>query len=125
MLRQLIFAALLASAASFAPGQTSNQQARPMSRPAATPLFAGLGTHSRKVTTNSALAQQYFDQGLNFVFGFNHGAAIRSFQEAARLDPECAMTHWGIALACGPSINFPTVPPPAAALAWRCSQAAC
>ncbi len=85
---------------------------------AAIPLFDNLGTHTHKVTTSSAEAQRYFDQGLRFVFGFNLGAAIRSFQEAARLDPECAMAHWGIALASGPHINFPMVPPPAAALAW-------
>jgi tetratricopeptide (TPR) repeat protein len=82
------------------------------------PLFDGLGTHTFKITTTSAGAQRYFDQGLRFVFGFNHGAAIRSFQEAARLDPGCAMVHWGIALASGPHINFPFVPPPAAELAW-------
>ncbi len=83
------------------------------------PLYEGLGTHTRKVTTTSAEAQRYFDQGLRFLFGFNHGAAIRSFTEAERLDPACAMAHWGIALACGPHINFPLVPPPAAEQAWR------
>ena len=88
------------------------------SEPAAIPLFDNLGTHSLAVSTRSAEAQRYFDQGLRFVFGFNHGAAIRSFQEAARLDPACAMAHWGIALASGPHINFPVVPPAAAALAW-------
>lgn len=82
------------------------------------PLFQGLGPHTRKVTTSSADAQKYFDQGLNFLFGFNHGASIRSFQEAARRDPACAMAHWGIALANGPHINFPAVPPPAAEAAW-------
>lgn len=83
------------------------------------PLFEGLGSHSHKITTRSAEAQKYFDQGLRFLFGFNHGAAIRSFQEAARLDPSCAMAHWGVALASGPHINFPFVPPPAAELAWK------
>jgi tetratricopeptide (TPR) repeat protein len=83
------------------------------------PLFEGLGSYSRKVTTDSANARRYFNQGLAFVHGFNHGAAIRSFQEAARLDPSCAMAHWGIALACGPHINLPLVPPPAAELAWK------
>jgi tetratricopeptide (TPR) repeat protein len=29
------------------------------------------------------------------------------------------MAHWGIALASGPHINFPMVPPPAAAVAWK------
>src|SRR5688572_17554737 len=80
------------------------------------PLLDTLGAHTHRVTTKSPDAQRYFDQGLRFLFGFNHGAAIRSFQEAARLDPECAMAHWGIALASGPHINFPYVPPPAAEL---------
>src|SRR6266513_2244872 len=83
------------------------------------PFFEGLGSYSRKITTDSPRAQRYFNQGLAFLHGFNHGAAIRSFQEAARLDPKCAMAHWGIALACGPHINLPLVPPPAAELAWR------
>ncbi|HTL68432.1 MAG TPA: hypothetical protein VL200_12275 [Lacunisphaera sp.] len=83
------------------------------------PFYAGLGTHTRHVTTASPEAQKYFDQGLRFYYGFNHGAAIRSFAEAARLDPTCAMAHWGIALANGPHINFPAVPPPAAEAAWK------
>lgn len=82
------------------------------------PLFEGLGPHVRAVTTKSPEAQKYFTQGLNFVFGFHHSAAIQSFQEAARLDPECAMAHWGVALASGPHINFPIVPPPMAEQAW-------
>jgi hypothetical protein len=76
------------------------------------PVFEGLGPYSRPVTTKSPKAQQYFNQGLGFYHGFNHGAAIRAFKEAARLDPKCAMAHWGIALANGPHINFPLVPPP-------------
>ena len=83
------------------------------------PVFEGLGSYSRTVTTKSPQARRYFNQGMGFVFGFNHGAAIRSFQEAARLDPKCAMAHWGIALASGPHINYPLVPPPAAELAWK------
>ena len=57
------------------------------------PFFEGLGSHSRRITTNSPKAQRYFNQGLAFLHGFNHGAAIRSFQEAAQLDPKCAMAH--------------------------------
>jgi tetratricopeptide (TPR) repeat protein len=83
------------------------------------PLYDGLGSYSRKVTTDSAEAQRYFDQGLGFLHGFNHRAAIRAFQQAAELDPECAMAHWGVALACGPHINSMAVPPPAAELAWK------
>jgi tetratricopeptide (TPR) repeat protein len=83
------------------------------------PVFEGLGSYSRLVTTKSPEARRYFNQGVDFVFGFSHGAAIRSFEEAARLDPTCAMAHWGIALASGPHINYPLVPPPAAERAWK------
>jgi tetratricopeptide (TPR) repeat protein len=83
------------------------------------PLYDGLGSYSHKITTGSPEAQRYFNQGLAFVHGFNHGAAIRAFRQAAELDPECAMAHWGVALACGPHINFTVVPPPAAELAWK------
>src|SRR5213596_2748020 len=83
------------------------------------PLYDGLGSYSRKITTHSPEAQRYFDQGLGFLHGFNHRAAIRAFQQAAELDPECAMAHWGVALACGPHINSIAVPPPAAELAWK------
>src|SRR5262249_10437595 len=83
------------------------------------PLYDGLGSYSRKITTELDEAQRYFDQGLGFLHGFNHRAAIRAFQQAAELDPECAMAHWGVALACGPHINSMAVPPPAAELAWE------
>src|SRR5213078_1513293 len=83
------------------------------------PLYEGLGSYSLKITTDSPEAQRYFDQGLGFLHGFNHRAAIRAFQQAAKLDPKCAMAHWGVALACGPHINFSTVPPSAAELAWK------
>src|SRR2546430_10806294 len=76
-------------------------------------FFEGIGSYTRKNTTDSPESQRYFNQGLAFLHGFNHGAAIASFQEAARLDPKCAMAHWGIALACGPHINLTVMPPTA------------
>lgn len=82
------------------------------------PLFPGLGAHGRRVSTSSAEAQRYFDQGLNFLYGFNHDEAIRSFQQAAALDPSCAMARWGQALALGPHINNPGLPPDRAEAAW-------
>ncbi|HVK17443.1 MAG TPA: hypothetical protein VM533_10875 [Fimbriiglobus sp.] len=83
---------------------------RPGARQAAPPLFDGLGKHTRTVTTTSPDAQKYFNQGLNFLFAFNHDEAIRAFRHAAALDPDCAMAHWGVAIACGPHINKPAVP---------------
>jgi tetratricopeptide (TPR) repeat protein len=71
------------------------------------PLFNDLGSYSVPITTDEPLAQRFFDQGLTLTFGFNHAEAVRSFREAARLDPECAMCYWGIAFALGPNINMP------------------
>jgi tetratricopeptide (TPR) repeat protein len=78
---------------------------------AAPPLFDGLGSHSRTVTANVAEAQQYFNQGLAFLYAFNHDEAERSFKHAAELDPACGMAYWGIAISQGPHINNPVVPP--------------
>ena len=69
------------------------------------PLYTDLGNYTRSITTSNPNAQRYFDQGLRLVFGFNHGEAIRAFNEAARLDPNCAMCYWGIAYAYGPHVN--------------------
>jgi tetratricopeptide (TPR) repeat protein len=84
-----------------------------------TPHFDGLGNVGRKVTTASPDAQAYFDQGLCFLYAFNHDEAIRSFEQAARLDPRCDMAWWGIALANGPHINNPVVTPERAKAAWQ------
>jgi len=71
------------------------------------PLYTNLGSHTKRISTNVAATQQYFDQGLRLVYGFNHAEAIRSFTRAAELDPTCAMCYWGIALAYGPNVNAP------------------
>ncbi len=73
-------------------------------------LLDELGAHRHPITTSSPKAQAYFDQGLALTYGFNHEAAVRSFQEAARLDPACAMCFWGVGLALGPNINAPMGP---------------
>lgn len=71
------------------------------------PRFKGLGRHHHPVTTKWGLAQRYFDHGLTLCFNFNHAEAIRSFEAAAQVDPDCAMAYWGVAFAYGPNINAP------------------
>jgi tetratricopeptide (TPR) repeat protein len=73
----------------------------------ATGLYKGFNGYSRKITTNSPEAQQWFDQGIQLLYGFNHDEAIRSFEHAAKLDPSCAMAWWGSAYARGLHINNP------------------
>lgn len=81
-------------------------------------LFGDLGALHRPITTASAGAQQYFDQGLRLLFAFNHDEAARSFARAAQLDPSCAMCLWGVAYALGPNYNVPMLPD-RFALAWQ------
>jgi tetratricopeptide (TPR) repeat protein len=93
------FALLLAACA------TRTQPPGPPAAPV--PLFNNLGRHHHGITTKSPDAQRYFDQGLRLMYAFNHDEAIRSFEQAARLDPDCAMAYWGIAFAHGPNYNMP------------------
>jgi tetratricopeptide (TPR) repeat protein len=90
---------------------------------ASVPLFEGLGDYHFAVTTSAETAQQYFDQGLIFTYGFDHFEAVRSFEAATRHDPECAMCYWGVALALGPHINA-AMPPEAAAPAYEALERA-
>jgi tetratricopeptide (TPR) repeat protein len=82
------------------------------------PLRKDLEGFHRTVTTTSAEAQQYFDQGLTLYYGFNHQAAIASFAQAAALDTSCAMAWWGQAISAGPSINNRSMDSAASLAAW-------
>jgi tetratricopeptide (TPR) repeat protein len=75
-----------------------------------TSLLPGLGRHHHPISTRSADAQKFFDEGLTLIYAFNHEEAIRSFERAAALDPSAAMPYWGIALALGPNINLDVDP---------------
>lgn len=70
-------------------------------------LLPGLEAVQRPVSTSSAEAQAFFDQGLALTYGFNHDEAARSFAHAAQLDPDCAMCFWGAAYVLGPNYNIP------------------
>ena len=74
------------------------------------PRLQNLGDHKFSVTTDSARAQLFINQAMMLTYGFNHAEANRSFQEAARLDPNCAMAYWGMALVLGPNINMAMAP---------------
>jgi tetratricopeptide (TPR) repeat protein len=80
------------------------------------PRLQNLGVHTFAVSTTDARAQQFFNQGFNLSYAFNHAEAGRAFREAARLDPNLAMAYWGQALVLGPNINAAMEPgdePPA------------
>jgi tetratricopeptide (TPR) repeat protein len=81
-------------------------------------LFEGLGDFHRTIATKSPEAQQYFDQGMRFLWAFNHDESTRSFARAAQLDPDCAACYWGVALTVGPNYNLPVMAPSRAQVAF-------
>jgi len=88
-------------------GMVVAAQNHTMEAPRPVTLVAGLGDLHHPVSTTNREAQQFFDQGLRFIYAFNHDEAARSFQRAAELDPMLATAYWGIAEAVGPNYNDP------------------
>jgi tetratricopeptide (TPR) repeat protein len=68
-------------------------------------LLGNLGSYQRVIKTASPEAQQFFDEGLALLYGFNHEESFKSFERAATLDPSSPMPHWGMSLALGTNIN--------------------
>jgi tetratricopeptide (TPR) repeat protein len=66
-----------------------------------------LGAHHRSITTSSTEAQQWFDRGLIWIYGFDLEMAGRCFQQAIDLDDDCAMAWWGLAYSSGIYYNKP------------------
>jgi tetratricopeptide (TPR) repeat protein len=87
-------------------------------------LYEGLGTYHRKVSTRSPDAQRYFDQGMRFLWAFNHDESTRSFARALALDPSCAICAWGVALTVGPNYNVPMLAAPRAKVAYEATRRA-
>src|SRR5947208_9152540 len=102
-MKRLLFAILLLVPV-VAFGQHSHM---PTKAPAPVTLVAGLGDINHPVTTNNPEAQKFFNQGLAYIYAFNHEEAVRSFKQAAQLDPQLAMAYWGMALAMGSNYNVP------------------
>jgi tetratricopeptide (TPR) repeat protein len=81
--------------------QDKNQKAKPVDL-----SITAVGRQHHPIHTTSKEAQEYFDQGITLIYGFNHEEAARSFQRAAELEPASPMPLWGIALAVGPNYNL-------------------
>jgi tetratricopeptide (TPR) repeat protein len=72
------------------------------------PLYtSGLGPFHRKISTANPEAQAFFDQGFQMMYAFAKLDAVRSFREAWKRDPECAICYWGEAWAWGSYLNGP------------------
>jgi tetratricopeptide (TPR) repeat protein len=107
---------LLALGASVPAAAQHHGGASPVTDGAPVPLYTeALGAWSWPVSTASAEAQAYFSQGAKLMYAFAPPEARRSFEEARRRDPECAMCWWGEAWSMGPYLNGPMRPDDAAA----------
>ena len=99
-----VFFGLLLGLGAMAQDHAAHMQSHPVT------LVSGLGDLHHPVSTKNVEAQKFFDQGLRFIYAFNHDEAARSFQHAAELDPKLAMAYWGVAEAVGPNYNDPADP---------------
>ena len=87
-------------------------------------IYEGFGNYERKISTDSEAAQQWFNQGMQLMYGFNHDEAIRSFERAAAADPLSPMPWWGIAYCNGMNINDPEMTEERSRIAWEAAHEA-
>lgn len=100
-MKQRLLIALVSAACLTAQTATKDMCAPPPgSVPPALPakLLSGQGHIDFPITTKSAEAQKFFNQGVAQMHSFWAVEAERSFLQAAALDPEAPMPHWGIAM---------------------------
>ena len=114
----LVLLAVLAAAVP-APAQPGAPPDEPADGPPAEPALpesfddpiplhtSALGAFTRPISSSSAEAQRYFDQGFQLMYAFAKVDAARSFREAQRRDPHCAICYWGEAWAWGSYLNGP------------------
>ncbi|HKQ40046.1 MAG TPA: peroxiredoxin family protein [Verrucomicrobiae bacterium] len=62
-------------------------------------LMDGMPKIDFPVSTTNALTQKFFNQGIGQLHGFWYFEAERSFRQAAKLDTNCVMAWWGMAMA--------------------------
>src|ERR1044072_8879492 len=70
-------------------------------------LVSGLGDLHHPVTTKNAQAQAFFDQGLRYIYAFNHDEAARSFRRAGELAPTPELAGGAVPKAVAPNYNDP------------------
>src|ERR1700724_2283061 len=75
----------------FIPGVSSAQEVHSHSAP------EKLGSVSFPIACAPAV-QGKFDRGVALLHSFAYSAAADAFREVAKLDPQCAMAHWGVAI---------------------------
>src|SRR5579863_410647 len=62
-------------------------------------LMGGTGKVHFPVSSKNPLVQKFIDQGVGQLHGFWFVEAERSFRQAKKLDPDCGIAYWGMAVA--------------------------
>jgi tetratricopeptide (TPR) repeat protein len=107
----LLLVLALAAGPSLASAQSDGDASLPESFSEPIPLHpVALGEFTRPISSSNAQAQAYFDQGFQMMYAFAKEDAARSFREARRRDPNCAICYWGEAWAWGSYLNGPMTP---------------
>lgn len=89
-----------AAATKTAPGELPAYVAEPIKF-----YKVALGAFTRPISSKNREAQEFFDQGFQMMYAFARLDAVRSFREAWKRDPECAICYWGEAWAWGSYLN--------------------
>ncbi len=69
-----------------------------------------LGNFTRPISSSNPQAKAYFNQGFQLMYAFDKWDAMRSFKEAEKRDPTCAICFWGEAWSWGSFLNGPMQP---------------
>jgi tetratricopeptide (TPR) repeat protein len=109
---RILAVAAIAAAASICAAQVraQNPARRPVYERYTEPIEifkTGLGSFARPISSSNKEAQAFFNQGFQMMYAFAKAEAVRSFREAWKRDPDCAICYWGEAWAWGSYLNAP------------------
>src|SRR5271156_5942287 len=57
--------------------------------------------------------QEEFNRGVALLHSFAYTSAEQTFRGVAKVDPQCGMAHWGVAMTYFHQVWSPNLPPPA------------
>lgn len=106
MVRALAFVVCALSLAGFTHSLSAQEINYPDEFATPIPLMGEiLGDFHFPISSDSALAQSFFDQGIQMMYAFAKLESARSFREAQAADPDCAICFWGEAWSWGSYLN--------------------
>lgn len=79
--------------------QPAKPETLPITKLAPAKIIPNLCLLNYRISTRSPECQAHFDQGLGFFYSYVWMEAARSFETAAKHDPDCAMAWWGLSRA--------------------------